>query len=410
MSGLIRSSLLLTLARAIGVSVQTITIFWLAHQLPLQDMGYFGVAYAALGLIRYLGPLGTDQITLKLIARSPLSGEVQAASGSSFWITSAVGAILLIGFVAVASSRVSVGVTIATAAAIPAFALMGCFIGQVRGFGRNLSAQLPEAIGTHALFGGLLVLSGPFGAERIEVVMTCLALSGWIVSGIYVAIRLQTGPLQIAPATGRIILMLRDGFGMFQPLLLTAVAYRAPLFISALALGPHAAAVVEIASRIGRASDIVTNSVGLTISPRFARLHHQGEFDQTRRIWGKGALGAMVPAAAWLAALLVWGQTGLELFLPAAYADAYTPMALFAGATLANATFGLASNLMLMSGRERTVRLFSSLQLLAICVGSAALVPTWGMVGIGIAALLGSVTRDFGMTMFLLNSDWKRQA
>lgn len=69
MNGTISSSILLSIIRVIGISIQAGTILYLTHRLNIIDMGYFSLVYSFLGIIRFLGPLGTDQLVMRQISK-----------------------------------------------------------------------------------------------------------------------------------------------------------------------------------------------------------------------------------------------------------------------------------------------------------------------------------------------------
>lgn len=73
-----------------------------------------------------------------------------------------------------------------------------------------------------------------------------------------------------------------------------------------------------------------------------------------------------------------------------------------AAAAAINSICGLASTLLLMSGREAVVRRYSLGQLLAICLVSLVLEPQWGVSGIAAAVVLGALVRDGGMMLYVL--------
>lgn len=182
MKNLVACSILLTGIRGLGILFQALVILYLARSLSIEDMGLFAMIYAWLGLMRLLGPLGSDQIALRRISgdwgKTPAA---QSISNASFVLTCLVGlgVALIAGVVLVRLSPFSRTEIMAIVLATPAFALMGLLISQIRGFGQNLTAQAPEALGFHLFFGGLIALLALEGLIERATVLFCLCAAGW---------------------------------------------------------------------------------------------------------------------------------------------------------------------------------------------------------------------------------------
>lgn len=399
MRSLLVSSLVLSLSRAGGVGLQALTLFFLAHALPIEDVGYVGLVYAGLGIVRYLAPLGTDVIALRRIARESAgaaSAEAQAISLASLALTALVG---------ISAAAISVGLltgvftvsgleAVAIVAAIPAFALMGAFAGQIRGFGRNLAAQLPEALGLHVVFGSLIVLLAVLGDLQREQVLACLALAGWGVVAVYAVVRARIGWSWTGwPAAKALVALAREGLALSQSLALTALTSRVPTLLAAVLAGPAGAALIDLASRIGRLPEITTSGVSATLSPEFAK---RAEPAQRLRVLRRGSVLAALPALCWALVIAIFGEQLIALILPVPYHDIYVPLVLVALAVAVNASFGLAGTLLLMTDQESRLRNFALAQFIVLCLVSVLSAPLLGSAGVALGILLGSLARDGG--------------
>lgn len=406
MKKLVVSSVLLTGIRGLGILFQALVILYLARVLPIEDMGLFAMVYAWLGLMRFLAPMGSDQIAMRRISgEEGVTATAQSISNTSFALTGLVGiaVALIAAIVLVWHTSFSPVEIVAIGLAIPAFALMGLFISQIRGFGQNLAAQAPEALGFHLLFGSLIALLAFGDAVERTTVLLCLCIAGWGVTTLYLMLRLRIGvDWSRRPRLIDIGRLAGEGFAIFQALLFTVLSARAPIFLAGVLAGPAAAAVLEIASRFGNLASVTTTSVGATFSPQFARLAHQGDTVGLMKSLRLSALLAALPALSWLVILGVGASTAVSTLLPPAYADAYVPMLLVALASSINAAFGLASNLLLMSGSGKVVRWFSLLQFIAICLTASLLTPFYGVIGIAFTMVVGSVIRDGGLMTYVV--------
>lgn len=406
----IASSALLTGSRVVGVAIQALTILLLARALPIEDLGWFGLVYAGLGIVRYLGPLGTDVGALRRIARDGSTDPraAQTASFGSLIIASGVAtAAALLACVALVAHgyELSQADNVAIIAAIPAFALIGAFAGQIRGFGKNIAAQVPEAIGLHALLGGAVLVLYSSGPLALEQVLVALCVASWAVVGLYALVRLRIGlDWSARPSLAELIVLAREGLAVSQALAMTAFSARLPLLLAAILVSPAGVALLDIASRFGRLPEITTASVSMTSSARFAR-EASGDRAATLRTLQLSSAVAAVPAILWVVAVASLGSFAIAVLLPPDYVAAYVPMLLIALAVAINAALGQASTLMLMSGRESLVRFFSFLQFGAVAVASLALAPTYGVNGIAMAVVFGSLVRDGGMMSTVILSD-----
>jgi len=405
------SSLLLAGIRGAGILFQALVIVYLARVLPVRDFGLYSIAYAFMGVIRFLGPLGSDQVALRDLASRTNRQDLPSARricGASSAISIIVGIVVAITMAVLISiySRAALSAVeiLAISAAVPAFSLMGSLASQIRGLGRNLLAQAPEAIGLHFMNATLIsVLSMVHGHGRITAFFS-LAISSWGVAVIYFLIqtRILRGRMQF-PDMAYMGFKAKEAIPFFQALAFTALSIRAPIFLAGALLGPESVAVLEIATRFGNVPSFITSSIGATYSPRFARLARNGSTGDLLKTFGQSAIIAAAPALFWLALLAFGSRHAIAAILPQTYGEASAPMILIAGATLVNAAFGLSTNVLLMSGEEGMVRWLSVAQLLLIAGFGFVLAPQLGIIGIVIAKIAGALIRDGGGFAYLLS-------
>lgn len=407
MKDLIQSSLLVTSARIAGIVLQSLIVILLARALPVEGMGVFALCYAGLGFARVLGPLGADQATMRHVSAARDRGDAslhELLNTSFLLVLSVNGALAAASAVAafwMPETVVSRAGLVLAASAIPAFALIGLFTYQLRGFDRNLSAQLPDSIVLQLLFGGGVVAAQMRGGLDLTSTFLCLTLSAWAVAAIYILLRLRIGGrFAVQPTWRAARMLLTEGRDVLQAMIVTAFAARAPLLLSAPLLGPAAAAILDIAMRFGTLPTITTSSVTATFAPRFAALAHAVDRAALSRTLSLSAALAAAPALACLAAIALGAPFLIDAVLPAAYADTYVPMLVICLAAAVNAAFGPASTLLFMAGESHIVRNFSLAQLIVICLLAPVLGLPFGPVGLAVAALAGQLVRDFGLTLW----------
>ena len=380
-----RSAAFLVVVRAAGIGLQAAVVVYLARVLPVGDMGVYATVYAFAALTRALGPLGTDQTLMRRIGERGMEQgavvprRVQELCNSALALVASVGTAA--GFVAAlvlgALRRefgLSLGEVLAIALVIPVNSLTGALVGQIRGFGYNVRAQLPEAIGFHLMFTALLFgFSLRGGVDRARAIYG-MTTAAWSVLCMALVVRRKIGWAWTGtPNVASLWRTARESLPACWAMTHTVLAGRAPAFLTAWLLGSAATANLEIAMRFGIVATIVTSSVGVTFSPRFARLAHSGAHGELLYTLRSSSLLAGVPALAYWMVLAVAAPRLLAPMLPSDYAGAQLPMLVIAASACVNAVLGPASNLLFMAGHVAAVSAFSLARLLTVCVAAVIL-------------------------------------
>lgn len=412
MRDLFKSSLIVVMVRVLGIVLQSIIVILLARVLPVPEMGVFALWYAILGLARMLGPLGTDQTTMRRIAQAlenaSLDDALHRLLNASVLMVVGVNVILalLLGGVGLISGGFfgdvpgAAWAVLWSALAIPAFAVIGLFTLQLRGFGQQVWAQVPDSIILQVVFGGILLGLGATGQTSLASTMFALFVSAWLVAVMYTFSRVRLGIRRLWPGLADCRALIGEARDMLAALSVTALAVRAPLFIAAWTLGPAAAAVLDIATRFGTLPTITTTSVMATFSPRFAALSDPSRRKELSRVLSAASLLASMPAVATFLVLVVAGPYAIDTVLPDVYRQAYVPMLIICGSQIINSWFGSATNLLMMIGKEAIVRNVSALQLVAVAAGTI-IASQAGLVGVAVAVLVAQTLRDGGAMAWL---------
>ena len=416
MRDLFNASLFVIGIRLLGIGLQSVIVIMLARILPTSEMGIFALWYALLGLARMLGPLGMDQTTMRRIARAMDHGEVDDAvhraltasvllvAGVNITVAVLLGTIgaLAGGYFIDVSDAVWAAVWSATA--MPAFAIIGLLTLQLRGFGQQVWAQVPDSIILQAAFGGLLILLAAQDMLSLASIMLALAISAWLVAAVYALSRIRLGVRPLWPKLADCRAQAGEAWNVLAALSITALSVRAPLFIAAWVLGPAAAAVLDIATRFGTLPSITSSSTLAIFSPRFAALSDPSRRSELSQVLSFASTLAVAPALAIFALLALAGPLAIDAVLPEIYRQAYVPMLIICGSQIINSWLGPGTTLLLMVGREPIVRNFSATQLVVLVVGSLVALKYAAIVGIASAILVAQVMRDGGATLWL----WRR--
>jgi len=403
---------LVTGVRVVGIILQSLIVIFLARELPITDFGVFALLYAVLGFARMLGPLGTDQVSMRHAAAESNKSDVRLHR------------LLNTSFILVISSSTVIAILIALAiffamrwqteetivfqtslflaiSAIPAFALIGLLTFQVRGFNYNVLAQIPDSVALQILFGAGIVILKISRELDLATTFLGLTLAAWFVAAIYAAIRFWIGVnLSARPTWKAAQALLTESKEVFYALTLTALSARVPLFLSTPLLGPATTAIFDIATRFGTLPTITTSAVSVTFSPRFAALACSNDRHTLSRILSLSSLIATAPALLIFAAIGLGAPFLIKAVLPPDYMQAYLPMLVISAALAVNASFGVTSNLLFMSGKSHIVRNFSLAQLIVILALALFLGASFGALGLAFAVFAGAVVRDFGMAVW----------
>ena len=405
---LFTSSLMVVLVRVAGILLQALIVLYLARTLSLEEMGYFSIAYALLGLARMLGPLGSDQIAIREISNALSQGnlaEAQALSTTSLaLVLAANGAFSFICFVALLFLADITALTfldcLTISLALPSFALNGLFVGQIRAMGKPVLAQLPDSVGSQILLltglGGLLC----YGQITLSSVLSLLCLASWSVSGVYFHARRRAGLYASEyPVRSAVWILACRGSSISLATIFTGLSVRAPLLLSAPLLGPSATAILEIANRFGTLPSVITNSVASTFSPRFAILAKKNDRSGLYKAYLLAASLSFIPAIVILVFLAALAPPLFGWLLPADYAQAYVPLLIITAASALNGALGITGNILVMADLPHPVRVLSFVRLVAVTVMSVVFGSSHGVLGMACAIFLATALRDGGLAI-----------
>jgi O-antigen/teichoic acid export membrane protein len=406
------TSLFVVMIRIVGVAFQALIIVVLANSISVTEMGLFSAIYIFWGLMRALGPLGLDQLSMRDIATfagDAKSNRAQAVSNFSIvWVAAAGLLVALVTYGLLnlitqgGSTLYSPAAIVAASLAAPAYAMNGLLVAHLRGFGRTIQSQVSEVITLHALSLAAMGVLAWQGTLTLEAALVIQAAAAWIVMAIYAFLRVGCGvdvSARLTPDVKRSTIA--DAFQIWQALSLGGLYERAPTYISLALLGPAATAIVDIANRFGSLPTIFTDGVATTFSPVFAQLFAGADADGYRAALTLSSWLAFLPAFGALTGLLVLGPWLLDVFFPASYQAAFWPMVLICAGTTINAAFGMASCAYMVTSRQTLVRLYTAYSLVFILVACAVMGWFFGPTGIAAAICLGAVIRDGGLARIL---------
>jgi len=400
------------MVRVAGVAAQALVFVYLANRLSVHDMGMFAGIYVYWSLVRMLGPLGFDQLSMREIAAANARGSKDTAQALCNFAVICV-AVVNAGLFLLAAGLLCLfsfhnifvlsplGI-LAAAGGAPAYAIAGLIAGQLRGYERNITSQVIESLGLQLpMLAAISILD--FGhSVNLGSVLAAQAIVAWAIAAVYCLARIRCGidiDARLA-LPGRRELSIH-AWQIWQALLITGLADRMPTYVSLVLLGAAPTGIFDIATRLGTLPTIFFTGVSTTFSPVLAGRHATHNPKGMGEALAISSWLAFVPAAGVLVIMAFGGPWLLAHFFPAAYQQSYGPALIICAATAIGAGFGMASNAYLMSGRQTLVRLYSAIYLAVVVIGGVLLSVPFGVIGLAVAVFLGTVVRNVGLSLRL---------
>lgn len=398
-----RASLAVLAVRVTGVALQMAMLVLLTHLLPPKGLGVYATAFALLAVVRFVGPLGFDQLALQGLFGNSSASPPANKFGEAFVFLMIinVGCAVVMGSGAhLFASEPTATSFVIVAACLPAVSTAGFAACVIRSYDHSMLAQLPESVGLPVLTLLLVGAGAWLGPTTLTWCLVSLAISAWAVLLAYLVILTRLTPLSsLIGAPWRAFGSARTAASFIGALVMTAFASRLPIFLAAIVLGPAHAATVEVASRFGSIGSIITSSVAITFSPRYARAHAHADQADARHLVRLSSLLAGGGVTLLCLALVIVFPFLPGRILPEFYENAYVLLVCCCLGTAVNAAFGLSTNYLMMAGRTNVVMLLSTAQLFAIVAVGVILAQRLGPPGIGIALITGAIIRDGGAAL-----------
>ena len=411
---LFRDSSLSLFIRIGGLVLQIVVFALIARAFPLEIVGIYAIINTGWILVRFIGPLGYNQVALRFVSQYFEKNEYGKSIAFAnhvtkriFWFSSVITvALIILSIVMIIlfpAFTANAWLTFLFALGLPAYALSGLYIALLRAHGDILHAQFPDAILVQFIIGlgALLLLALNIIDIRLLLIAQLCAI--WVVLAIYIwlwrrviigdsAKKLDKSEQQNINAMARSVL---------GGLSATALAASAPVLLISVTLGSAAAGLMEAARRFGILASLTTWAVGISVSPLMARAHYRDDKKGMQSLFTLASLLQTLPAFTIFIGLLIFGQWLLIMLLGAEFEAAYQVMILLALATMINASGATASSYLLMVGGEKIVLYFSLASLVIIIIGIPLAAMVSGLIGAGLVLVLSSIIRDLGMTFFV---------
>ena len=290
-------------------------------------------------------------------------------------------------------------VLVITACALPLHAVMVLDSAQLRGFGRLLSSQVPQAL-VYPLIQFALVFS--FGvtlawqaaaADVIAIAVVCCVVA-------YVASRATPAAARSAEkAYDR-----RVWIATLAPLmwidLVNAVMDRTDILMLGALVGTHEAGVYAVASRVATTITFGLVAGNAWAAPQFAEHFSRGETAELQRLVRSVARLILLFSVPAVAGILLLGPFLLGIFGPE-FREGFTVLIILAAGHLISAAMGPVAYLTTMTGGQRDAAVILSASALIGVVANLLLIPRFGAIGAACSALLMRLLWNVAMAIRL---------
>lgn len=400
MNLLILSAGALTAIRFAGIAFQAFNTLFIARTLGLHEVGAFALIMAYLNIIRFTGAAGGDQLILRKISvyEDKALGSAQEIVDVSMLLSCLVPFVYLAGFVCYleyAGIDFNYTQIMLTLAISVFYSNSAVFIPLLRSKGSLILSQIADALCLNAMLCVALLGGWLMNLLTLEYILIALLVICSL-NQIWYLYRIKKTHLEIRVTfrVNGIRKYVDDLLGVYAAQLVTIVSARLPILLAGATFGASGAAIMDVAYRFGSLSSIITNSVGATFSPHFAK---QLQFEQhpgaIRRSLLAGSASASVPAFIWVLLCQFFIDDLYQGLLPSTFDIATLPTILVALAFFLNATFGISTNLLFMCRKQYSVLVFSVAQIVVL-VFIANFWSYIGIVSIPVAMIVGTVVRD----------------
>ncbi|QBQ56627.1 flippase [Nitrosococcus wardiae] len=379
----------------------------LARVLGPEGYGTYVYVFALISIMAIPAQFGLPKLVVRETAKAQVDKQWGLMRGVWRWASAAVGvlsggiAAIALGIIWLLADRFS-ELQLATflwgVVLVPLITLGALRGAALQGLRRVVLGQLPE----HILRPGLLILliltivwGG--GGEQLtaDKVMSLHVVAAGIafIVGAWLLYSSRPAPLHAGPKPNY---KLRTWLAAAWPLALVAGMQQVNTYTDIVMLGVFSTAedvgVYRVAVQGAMLTVFGLQTVAMFVSPYFARLHIQGDYERLQRLVTMSARAAFLAAIFVISVFTVLGNEIICLLFGTNYIDAYMPLLILAFGQLINGLFGPVGILLNMTGHERYTARGVTIAAISNVILNLALIPTFGMNGAAVATVITLAT------------------
>lgn len=399
--------------RVVSICAQLGFFVLIARGSSIEVVGLFAVASAFWVISRALLPMGWNVAVLRsasVLRADGGSSQASVITRAAVAETAILGACLAAtGVLATATLANQYTLDVALAAVVALlWAEIGILVAFLRAMGDLVLSQLCDGVVVYVLplaICGVLVING----VTVDFVIISAAFAGSAVVSLVLlvgaSLRLAVGASSQPAESFSIRSQRQLARRLWWNQAFSALSGRASILLAAPIAGVATTAIIEAGLRTQLVGATLAWAGGTVASPRYA-VAHAKESDNGAKMLNIVTWAAILPSAAVVAALAIWGESILGILGAAYVAErwAITIMAIAAVVELPAASGGY---FLMMTGRERIANVSTMLQLVVLVALVVLLGHAGGAFGIACAVLIASAVRS-SMVLVSLQRDGVR--
>jgi O-antigen/teichoic acid export membrane protein len=376
-----------------------VTAVVLARWLGVAGFGAYSYAMGFVGLLSVIGGVGFGQLLVREIAAyqagaswGRLAGIIRWTDRTAFFIT---GSLVLLGALVSWSIRARVDPLMLSAfwASLPLVPLL-VFTrlrqAAVRGLMRLVAGQTAESAVLPFVFLALIVIVAAVGGPAqpwMAMLLQIVAAAAAYLFAIHALRRSFPQEAREVELVFDATKWLAASLGLFFITAVRVINARVDILLLGAISGSEAVGLYNAAARGAELVSLPLLIASVILAPRFASLYYTRRSKDLGRLFWQACGTLMVSSAPLLAALIVFREVALGFF-GTGFLTAGTTLAILSLGQWVNASIGLSSLLLVMTGRERAAGgLVAGATVLNVTL-NLLLIPRWGIDGAALATSL----------------------
>ncbi|MBW9064270.1 hypothetical protein JNB71_13165 [Rhizobium herbae] len=410
MKTFLTDSVVVLFLRMAGILVNLAIFVAIANKLSTTDVGAFSLISTVAVIARYLGPLGFDQVAIKIIPRYILDNDTASiqnlhASSLAFIIFSSaiVSALSVFLYSHATEQFFHLGLYFIFIGVVTSCAISGLCAGILRGHGRVFSAFLPDSFLSYlitAICCVYLVYTEELTLERSLV----SAALGYACAALLQLASLAKISLKL-PFPREYRAPFRDAFSMWTVQAANLLQSRSAVYFAYVLGTATTAALMDTAARVALLPTLVTWAIGSIAAPQLVKYSAQNKRGEVQKLILVSTWASFIPSVLTLVVYFAFGRLALSTFFPQEYLLSYWPTLICLGAMTINASTSICSTYLIYSGKQAVVFAFTVISAATFFISGFIISIYDVLIGISLSTLLSVAVRDFGIMLYLAQTE-----
>ena len=382
----------------------------LGHTLGASGYGVFAFATAWATLATVPAVLGLPPLVIRKVAEYELDGAWTLVRGllrrtTQVVVVVSVLAVVVgggVGWLVDRSNPELVRALWLSLLLVPFVGVLSVRQAVMQGIGRVVLGRLPAAVVTPILFlagvGATVAVRGdlsPVGAVALNVAAGGVALA----IGVYLLARCLPEASRKVTPTYESRLWLRSALPLVAFSGIQTLSTQASVVLLGFLATSSETGVYSAAARAAGVISFLLVTIRYPVAPTIARLHASADVLRLQQVVARSAQSAFFLTLPLALGMLVFAGPLLRLF-GAGFAGGASVLRILALGQLVNVVTGLAGNVLVMTGYERSMTKGVAIGAAVGLILNVALIPLWGAVGAAIATSAGVAVTNLVLVRF----------